>query len=240
MQRAWDHLGRAVFRWRSVLPVPVIYAVLALSWDSHLAPGPGGPRVDAALDVAGITLCLLGSLWRLITVASVPEGSSTQTRDMKVNALNRTGMYAVVRHPLYVGNFAITLGLLLVAHEPWAYGVGLLYWVVTHGLIVRREEQLLEGAFGEEWKTWAARTPAWLPRLGRLRDVRGPFAWKRAVQREVNPLVAWGCGAVGLLVWERFVRSQLHPADARQDLSILVGLLVLLVANKVWKKRNRA
>lgn len=240
MQRAWDHLGRAVFRWRSVLPLPVIYAVLSLSWDSHLSAGPGGPTVDAALDVAGILVCFAGWGWRLVTVASVPAGSSTQTRAMKANALNRTGMYAVVRHPLYLGNFAITLGLLLIANEPWAYGLGLGYWWFTHALIVRNEERLLASAFEGEWHGWAQTTHRWWPALNRLGQVRGPFAWKRALQREVNPLVAWGCGATLLILWERFVRSSLTGPQGKRLLGTVLALLVLLAMNKVWKKVSPA
>ena len=157
-----------------------------------------------------------------------------------VERLNTEGLYAVVRHPLYLGNFFITLGLLLVANEPVAYAIGLTYWVVTHALIVRGEEQVLRRAFPDQWPAWAARTRQWLPDFSKVASLRGPFAWQRAFHREVNPLVAWGCGAPVILLWERFVRSQLPASLGKQYLGIIGALLVLLIVNKVWKKRRRS
>ena len=60
----------------------------------------------------------------------------------------------------------------------------------------------------------------------------GPFAWKRAVQREVNPLVGWGMGATLLLMWERFARSELTTADGK------VGDLDVSLDS--WKSRAKA
>ena len=46
------------------------------------------------------------------------------------------GPYGFVRHPLYVGNFLIGLGLLIIFNAPLAYvivlpSLALLYWSVT-------------------------------------------------------------------------------------------------------------
>ena len=232
--------GAVFFRIRSFAPLPVIVVVLWQSWRSHVAPGPGGEAVDSALNFVGLGLCSLGALIRFMTVASILQGTSSQSRQLRSSALNTEGPYAVVRHPLYLGNLFITVGLLSIAHEPWAWSLGLGYFLLSHALIIRAEEALLRRTFTTQYDEWAARVPAWIPKLCALGAIKGPFHWKRAVQREVNPLVGWGMGATLLLMWESFARSQLTTAMGRQGLGLLAGFLVLLIANKVWKKVSRA
>jgi protein-S-isoprenylcysteine O-methyltransferase Ste14 len=233
--------GAAFFKARSFLPLPIIGLVLSLSWRAHIEPGPGGPEVDRALNGMGLALCLLGALTRFFTVASVPAGTSSESRRLQTHALNVSGPYAAVRHPLYLGNALITVGLLCIAHDPWAWALGLGYFVVSHTLIIRAEESGLRRAFGAEYDAWAAQVPALAPRLSKLGGFfQGPFQWKRAVQREVNPLVGWGMGATLLLMWEAFARSELTGTMGKAGLQVLGAFLVLLIANKVWKKVSRA
>lgn len=241
MSRALDIAGTLFFRARSFGPLPVIGLVLWLSWRAHIQPGPGGEAVDALLNGLGLTLCFLGALTRFLTIASVPAGTSSQSRLLHAQALNTTGPYAAVRHPLYLGNLFITVGLLSIAHDPWAWLLGLGYWLLSHVLIIRAEEALLRKTFGAQWDAWAAAVPALAPLPAKLGGfVRGPFSWRRAVQREVNPLVGWGMGATLLLMWESFARGTLSTARGKAGLWVLAAFLVLLIANKVWKKVARA
>ncbi len=240
MQRFLDSLGKVLFRLRSFLPLPLIYLVMRQSWDSHVVAGPGGREVDEVLNVLGVLTCAFGAGIRFVTVGLAPRGTSSQSRVMQAPSLTTEGTYSVVRHPLYLGNFFITLGLLLVAHEPWAYAVGLGYWALSHLLMARAEEQLLIVRFGEPFLAWRGQVPAWVPKPSLWKRGAVSFQWKRAIQREVNPLVAWGLGATLLLLWERFVRGQLPGPLGRQYLTVAAVFLVLLIANKVWKKVSRA
>ena len=235
-----DRLGGLLFRARSFLPLPLIYLVVAQSWDAHIHPGLGGAQVDEVLNGVGVALCAVGATIRFLTVGLIPAGTSSQSRKMNGATLTTTGPYSVVRHPLYVGNLFITVGLLCIAHEPWAYAVGLGYWAVSHALIVRAEEAMLRAQHGAAFDAWAASVPGWFPAFSKWKPGGEPVGWTRAVQREVNPLVAWGLGATLLLMWERFVRRALPGPLGKAYLTVVLAFLVLLIANKVWKKVTRA
>jgi protein-S-isoprenylcysteine O-methyltransferase Ste14 len=84
--------------------------------------------------------------------------------------LAMSGPYERIRHPQYAAFMVIMLGflvqwptLLTLAMFP------LLVWMYVR--LARAEEREVAGEFGDEWGQWAARTPAWFPRL-RLRARR--------------------------------------------------------------------
>ncbi len=231
-----DSAGKLIFRLRSIAPVLVIGLVVWLSWRGHTTPLPG----DAALNWVGLGLAVLGQVIRLVTIASVPPNTSLQSRRMQATTLNTTGPYAVVRHPLYFGNYLITFGMLCIAHTPWAWGLGLAYVFGSQWLIARTEDGLLRQKFGAEWEQWSSEVHAFIPRLSKLSGVRGPFEWKRTIQREVNPFVGWASGATLLYLWESWVREQLPTQLWWTLVTVQAALLVLLVANKVWKKVSPA
>jgi len=81
--------------------------------------------------------------------------------------LTRTGPYAWVRHPLYVGSFLIGLGfsgMLGRWFMPPLFAATYLFMYVPKAI---REEQYLRGKYGEEYARYAARTGAVIPLLRR-------------------------------------------------------------------------
>jgi methanethiol S-methyltransferase len=80
--------------------------------------------------------------------------------------LATTGPYARVRHPQYVGFIAIMLGFLL--QWPTILTVSMFpVLVYMYVRLAHREEREVHAALGAVWEEYAARTPAFLPHLGR-------------------------------------------------------------------------
>ena len=152
-------LGTALFRFRSFTPVPIIAAVAWLLWRSRGAPGPGGPAVDAWLNAVGLAVAAAGQALRFYTLSLVREGSSGQGAVLESTHLNTQGPYAHVRNPLYVGNLGIVLGLLLMAHDPWAYAVTLGFFFGEYHFIIRAEERFLLEQHGDAYRDFLARVP---------------------------------------------------------------------------------
>jgi protein-S-isoprenylcysteine O-methyltransferase Ste14 len=75
----------------------------------------------------------------------------------------RKGVFSVVRHPIYLGEILVYLGLLmlslsLVAAVVWAVAI-----VFLHA-ISRYEERLLLARFGEAYEAYMREVPMWIPR----------------------------------------------------------------------------
>jgi protein-S-isoprenylcysteine O-methyltransferase Ste14 len=82
------------------------------------------------------------------------------------HVLATTGPYAYVRHPQYVGFILIMLGFLV----QWPTLLTLLMFPVLVFMYVRlakREEADVLAAVGDNYRRYAAATPAWFPALWR-------------------------------------------------------------------------
>jgi len=80
----------------------------------------------------------------------------------------RTGVFSVVRHPMYLSEILLYAGLLLLSLSLIAGGV----WFVTIGFlhrVARTEERLLAERFGDAYAAYARDVPMWIPRLRRPR-----------------------------------------------------------------------
>lgn len=76
-----------------------------------------------------------------------------------------TGPYAIVRHPMYVGLTLAAWGALLI-YFTWTT---VYFAVFAPMLAIRafREEQALAAEFGEQWRKYCKRVPAFIPKLKR-------------------------------------------------------------------------
>jgi protein-S-isoprenylcysteine O-methyltransferase Ste14 len=78
----------------------------------------------------------------------------------------RKSVFGVVRHPVYLSEILLYLGLLLMsisllAAVVWLFAIGFLH------RISRFEERLLLARFGAEYEQYMAEVPMWIPRPGR-------------------------------------------------------------------------
>jgi hypothetical protein len=99
------------------------------------------------------------------------------------------GPYSLVRHPLYVGNFIVTMGVLIAGNSPvllFVFVPLVLYYVP----LIRAEEHALRERFGAGYDDYAARVPAFVPSLslslGASHIALGPHRFSaRRIVREV-------------------------------------------------------
>jgi protein-S-isoprenylcysteine O-methyltransferase Ste14 len=95
---------------------------------------------------------LISAAWRVLYEAQRNGGLAT------------TGPYAYVRHPQYVGFILVMFGFLL----QWPTLLTLAMFPVLAWMylrLARAEEREVRAAFGDAYDRYAAKTPAWFPRL---------------------------------------------------------------------------
>jgi protein-S-isoprenylcysteine O-methyltransferase Ste14 len=128
------------------------YDLLGLKGDPH-----SNPLHIASYAVIIGGFWLLAASWRVLYAA---QESKT---------LARTGPYARIRHPQYLAFIVIMVGFLL----QWPTLLTLVMFPILVTMYVRlahREEREVERELAGEWRSYAAVTPRWIPRIHRVRE----------------------------------------------------------------------
>ena len=116
--------------------------------------------------IAGILVAIL--LYAVSALLRVQSrrfiGEHTRGHVHAADKLVTHGPYSRVRHPLYISNTGFALGIAF-------FHLGVSLRILPFMLVVafeialsRIEDRFLERKFGDVWRAWAAKTPAFLPR----------------------------------------------------------------------------
>lgn len=195
LQEELESQGNWLFRYRGFLPIVIILVGWARYLRRVLHPEEFPLYVadyEQLYFAVAIGVGLLGLLIRVYTVGYSPRNTSGRnTKAGQVaDTLNQTGIYSLVRHPLYVGNFLMWLGPALVTVDLWfIISFCLLYWVY-YERIMFAEEQFLRKKFGEVYLQWSANVPAFLPNFSNFTPPKISFSWKKVLIKEKNGLSA--------------------------------------------------
>jgi protein-S-isoprenylcysteine O-methyltransferase Ste14 len=187
-----DHLeksGNWLFRWRSYLPVLLIGA--SLSSLREFKYPEGSRALDLGWEIVSAMVGFLGVAIRAYAVGCAAQRTSGRNTHQQVaDSLNTTGLYSIMRHPLYLANTLMWFSVALFA-ESWSIAIIiLLVSALYHERIVFAEEAFLERKFGDSFRDWATRTPTFWPKFSLWKPPSLPFEWRHALQREYLGLFA--------------------------------------------------
>ena len=112
------------------------------------------------------------------------------------------GPYGYVRHPLYVGNHLIGIGLCLASGLWWSFPVWLANVLFFYPATVRREDSRLSKRFPEQWNDWRATTHALIPRLRPHKvDEPGEWSFRQSLVANGEPLYVLAISAGLIYLW---------------------------------------
>jgi protein-S-isoprenylcysteine O-methyltransferase Ste14 len=181
--------GNWLFRWRSYVPLGII-GLLLLAMGSEEYPGHYA-SLNRLWELFALGVSLFGLAIRAYTIGHTPKGTSGRnTREQIAEKLNTSGIYSVVRHPLYLGNFFMFLGVVLFPGLWWIALISVLTYWVYYERIMFAEEDFLRTKFGGQFDEWAARTPAFIPSWRHWRKPDLPFSFRNVLKREYNGFYA--------------------------------------------------
>lgn len=189
LNEEFENAGRWLFRWRSYLPL--LFFALLLVQLRQFQYVDGKHSFDLAWEGICLTVSLFGLGIRVATIGYAPSGTSGRnTRKQIARYLNTTGTYSIVRHPLYLGNFFMWLGVVLFVHTWWVALLFVLCFALYYERIMCAEERFLREQFGESYLQWALHTPAFIPDFRQWQMPRLAFSWRMVLRREYAGLFA--------------------------------------------------
>jgi protein-S-isoprenylcysteine O-methyltransferase Ste14 len=180
----FESTGNWLFKRRSWLPIILIAGSIILMCC--------GNKSDVSYNVCKelifLSVTLTGQIIRIITVGYTPRNTSGRNTVLGqiADQLNVTGIYSVVRHPLYLGNFFMWLGPVLFIRSVWFTIVFCLIYWLYYERIMFAEEQFLRRKFGNLYDEWSLKVRSFVPGFRNFIPSPLQFSVRNVLKREHN------------------------------------------------------
>ena len=193
MCKLFENSGNQLFKYRGQIPLLLFCVAIPLLFIdknhsffvSHLG--------EFTRNLLVVLLLIFGHFTRFFVVGFREIHTSGKNRDQQVaNSLNTSGMYSIVRHPLYLGNFLIWFGLFIWLGNAWFVLIGAIFFFFFYRGIIKTENQFLAQQFGDKYHNWSSKIPAFFPLKGISKYVkpRSNFSFKMVWKNEYPGIVS--------------------------------------------------
>jgi len=186
LQEAFEKQGNALFKRRGY--IPLIMLAVGILWYAFLLYTDKA-RVNCWwVDVLFLCVGFAGLGVRIFTVGFTPKNTSGRntTEGQIAERLNTSGIYSIVRHPLYLGNFFMWLAPILLLSDLWFTMFFCAFYWIYYERIMYAEEQFLRKKFGQTYIDWSNETPAFFPKFSRYKKADLTFSLRNVLKREYN------------------------------------------------------
>jgi len=185
--------GDFLFKYRSYIPLGLlVVGILIKIYQAYSVRESGETVIGELMEDSSIFFGLLGLCIRVFTVGYTPKNTSGRnTNEGQVaDSLNTTGIYSLVRNPLYLGNYLMWLAIAMLTGNIWfVLTFSMAFWIY-YERIVYAEEDYLSNKFGTTYLAWTEKTPPFLPSHLKYVPPNLPFSWKKVLKKEKNGLFA--------------------------------------------------
>ncbi|MFZ5553584.1 MAG: methyltransferase family protein [Bacteroidota bacterium] len=185
----FESSGNTLFRYRGQIPLLLFAASVPVIWLTDITCITED-MYWVLLAVCGF-VSFLGFIIRAIAIGTTPKNTSGRnTKEQVADTVNQTGIYSTVRHPLYLGNYFMWIGIVGFTFNIWfVLVVTLAYWLY-YERIMFAEERFLEKKFGEVYISWSMKVPAFIPSFKNYKKSVVPFSMKSVLRREYSGILA--------------------------------------------------
>lgn len=237
----FENQGNFLFRYRSYLPLllfPPAFWVLA--YNQQEDPYLFSTTQITWLEISAIVICLFGLLIRVFTIGYAPANTSGRNtaQGQVADTINTKGMYSMVRHPLYVGNFLMWLGIAVLTGEIWFIIAFVLAYWLYYERIMFAEEQFLIRKFGDAYTKWSANTPAFIPKLSSWKKPLISFSWKKVLKKEKNGLFATFLIVLIFDIWLNYLRTSVWGCEKPVVIYLAVITAIMYFILKFIKSKT--
>lgn len=238
LKEEFETAGNRIFRRRSYLPLLAI-VLFAMAFRHFTYPW-GSHRLDQMWEILCLLISFIGLAIRALTVGYAPKGTSGRntTKGQVARIVNTTGMYSIVRHPLYLGNFMMWLGISLFLRLWWLNLICMLIFWLYYERVMFAEEEFLRKKFGDTYVDWAKKTPAFFPKFKNWQRPQLPFSFRTVVKREYLDFF----GVIAAFTLLEFVGDVVVEGRFTLDwmwlMIFIVGLVIFLTC-RILRKKTR-
>lgn len=192
LQEELESQGNILFKYRGTLPlILLLIGILVYIYTKIYSTGFENVIAFQTYELICFAVSFFGLFIRIYTIGFTPKNTSGRnTSGQLADELNTSGIYSMVRHPLYVGNFFMWLGTAMLTQNLWyIIAFVFVYWVY-YERIMFAEEQFLRRKFGEIYLNWSKITPAFVLSFNNFHSPKMNFSVKKVIKKEKNGVTA--------------------------------------------------
>ncbi len=222
--------GNFLFKYRGQIPVVLFLMAIPAIYFTDYDFLKGNETTKLILTIVAALVSFSGQVIRAIAIGtSNKHTSGRNTKEQVAEALNTRGIYSTVRHPLYLGNYFMWIGIVIYTFNIWfVLLISLMFWLY-YERIMFAEERFLEKKFGQSYVDWSMKVPAFWPGFKNYEKTPIPFSMKTIMRREYSGVTATIIG----FVFIDFFRDWFTTGEVQWKLNhgivIFIALLISLV-----------
>ena len=182
---SFEKNGNILFKYRGQIPVILFLMSVPAIYFTDYQLFDKNEQLDLILLITCAVFSFAGQAIRAIAIGtSNKHTSGRNTKEQVADALNTKGIYSTVRHPLYLGNYFMWIGIVMFTYNIWfVLVVSFMFWLY-YERIMFAEERFLERKFGQDYVDWSMKVPAFWPSMKNHIKTEIPFSMKTILRRE--------------------------------------------------------
>lgn len=112
------------------------------------------------LNILGAALILAGAIFWLSAVRN-----SKIDKNIKENRLVTSGIYGIVRHPIYAAFLYAVTGVIFIANNVILLVLPVLYWLMLTVVMINTEEKWLVELYGDDYLNYSKKVNRFIPKV---------------------------------------------------------------------------
>lgn len=231
--------GQLLFKYRNaVFPLGMVLVLAGLAPRLSL----GSTELDGWFDAIGVLVMVAGLALRGLVIGLQYIKRGGQDKQVYADELVTGGIFSASRNPLYVGNFLVILGLLIISGNPWGLFIGVTLVLFVYHAIVAAEEDYLLDKFGDEYRDYCASVNRWMLSPARVASAlaKSRFNWSRVVIKDYNTVYFWLSATLAMLACEH-IAIPAYDQDWADQVPLgmaFIGLTLIYVTVRILKKKR--
>lgn len=222
--------GNFLFKYRGQIPVVLFLMAIPAIYFTDYEFLNGNESSKMILTIVAALISFSGQVIRAIAIGtSNKHTSGRNTKEQVAEALNTKGIYSTVRHPLYLGNYFMWIGIVVYTFNIWfVLVISLMFWLY-YERIMFAEERFLERKFGDSYVNWSMKVPAFWPSFKNYEKTPIPFSMKTIMRREYSGITATILGFVFIDFFRDWFTSGEVQWKMNHGIVVFIALLISLV-----------
>ena len=112
------------------------------------------------MTILGVVLIILGAAFWISAVLN----SDIQS-NIRKNRLVTTGIYSIVRHPIYAAFLYAITGIILISNNMLLYILPVIYWLILKETMKRTEEKWLIEVYSDDYLNYSRKVNGFIPKV---------------------------------------------------------------------------